>query len=190
MLYSWQGLSLDQRAAAEPFYFTQICRPVRIWRRLSASPFALYAVGTACHPGWGDRAREGWRELQTRARLQATVEGLPQGFCRVMALELQWYMQSRLLRDADWAGMAHSLEIRTPLVDWELFKALVPHLMLEGSRPGKKAFAATPVKPLPKTIADRPKSGFSVPVHQWLDAYSGERGLRGWARFIAGAFQL
>lgn len=94
------------------------------------------------------------------------------------------------LRDADWAGMAHSLEIRTPLVDWELFKALVPHLIQEGSRPSKKEFAATPAKPLPKTVTARPKSGFSVPVHEWLDEYAGERGLRGWARFIAKEFDF
>ena len=48
--------------------------------------------------------REGWQELQTLASLNETIHGLPGGFCRVMALELQWYMQPRLLRDADWAG--------------------------------------------------------------------------------------
>jgi len=33
-------------------------------------------------------------------------------------------MRNQLLRDADWAGMAHSLEIRVPLVDVELLELL------------------------------------------------------------------
>jgi len=33
-----------------------------------------------------------------------------------------WYMRQQLLRDADWADMAHSLEIRVPLVDLELLR--------------------------------------------------------------------
>ena len=35
-------------------------------------------------------------------------------------------MRNQLLRDADWAGMAHSLEIRVPLVDFTLLGALAP----------------------------------------------------------------
>jgi len=137
-----------------------------------------------------DVVRDGWQELQTRIHLQDTVQGLPGDFCSIMALELQWYMQSRLLRDADWAGMAHSLEIRTPLVDWEIFKALVPFLIQERNRPTKKDFASIVAKPLPKAVVDRPKSGFSVPIHGWLDEYSSERGLRGWAKFIGKEFNL
>lgn len=35
-------------------------------------------------------------------------------------------MRNQLLRDADWAGMAHSLEIRVPFVDLELLRQVVP----------------------------------------------------------------
>jgi len=153
-------------------------------RRSLYMPWELFDILDA------EIVREGWRELQTSACLKSTVQDLPEGFCRVMALEFQWYLQSRLLRDADWAGMAHSLEIRTPLVDWELFKSLMPHLIQKADRPTKKDFAMVLSKPLPKTIVDRPKSGFSVPIHEWLDEYACEKGLRGWAKFIGKEFNL
>ena len=36
---------------------------------------------------------------------------------KISALEMQWYMKNQLLRDSDWASMAHSLELRVPFVD-------------------------------------------------------------------------
>ena len=36
---------------------------------------------------------------------------------KISSLESCFYMRNQLLRDIDWAGMAHSLEIRTPFVD-------------------------------------------------------------------------
>jgi asparagine synthase (glutamine-hydrolysing) len=85
-------------------------------------------------------------------------------------------MRGQLLRDADWAGMAHGVEIRTPLVDATLFRQV--------GRGGftKRQMAETPLKPLPHEVLNRPKSGFFVPVQEWLGAR--ERGLRGWAREV------
>ena len=45
---------------------------------------------------------------------------------RVCALESAHYMRNQLLRDADWAGMAHGVEIRVPLVDVTLLRSLAP----------------------------------------------------------------
>ena len=59
----------------------------------------------------------GLEKLGICESLEATIRGLRQPQSRVAALELSWYMRNQLLRDADWAGMAHSLEIRVPLVD-------------------------------------------------------------------------
>ena len=38
-------------------------------------------------------------------------------------------MRHQLLRDADWAGMAHGVEIRVPLVDVTLLKSVAPLLI-------------------------------------------------------------
>jgi ADP-heptose:LPS heptosyltransferase len=96
-------------------------------------------------------------------------------------------MRNQLLRDADWAGMAHSIEIRVPLVDIELFRNTAP-LFNAPCPPGKLAMAQAPAKPLPVQIVQREKSGFSIPVVEWLMASDGasvgHRGLRQWATII------
>ncbi|MGF1626983.1 MAG: asparagine synthase (glutamine-hydrolyzing) [Alphaproteobacteria bacterium] len=156
-----------------------------------------YLLRRALHMPWElplPRAmvREGLAALALDEQLAATA---PRGSDRqrVSALEVGWYMRSQLLRDADWAGMAHGLEIRTPLVDIALAGALAP--MLAGERPpGKADMAAAPRRALPDAVLQRPKTGFSVPVRDWLlrgvgdrlglEVDAGARGLRGWAGLV------
>jgi asparagine synthase (glutamine-hydrolysing) len=136
-----------------------------------------------------DFARDGWRELALMESLERTVAGVRSPRLRVTALEMSWYMRNQLLRDADWAGMAHSLEIRVPLVDWTLLTTLAP-LLANVSPPGKREMAMAPSRPLPTGVLSRPKTGFMVPVHDWLalsPAGPAERGLRGWARQVYAA---
>ena len=88
-------------------------------------------------------------------------------------------MRNQLLRDADWAGMAHSLEIRTPLVDANLLTSVA------GLHASKQDMAQTPQIPLPAAVLNRPKTGFYIPVREWLMGDGdGERGLRGWSRMV------
>ncbi len=134
-----------------------------------------------------DLARQGLADLDHRQRLAATVDGVEGAARRVTALESAWYMRSQLLRDADWAGMAHSLEIRVPLVDPFLFRRLAPALGRPGG-PDKQAMASTPMPPLPDAVRRRPKTGFAIPVQDWLQGPNAqERGLRGWARQVYAA---
>jgi asparagine synthase (glutamine-hydrolysing) len=129
-----------------------------------------------------DMAREGWEALQPLARLEAETAGVTAPQNKIRALETAFYMRNQLLRDADWAGMAHSLEIRVPFVDPVLFKALAPNFAT------KRAMAETPANPLPDAVLNRPKTGFFVPVERWTAESAGnagaERGLRGWARKV------
>ena len=132
-------------------------------------------------------AAAGWEALDARVRLAATVADLRHPRLQVMALELGWYMRCQLLRDADWAGMAHGLEIRTPLVCADLFRALAP-LLVAASPPGKSALTAIARPPLPDGVTTRPKTGFSTPLAGWLAAQkpgAQRRGLRDWALMLA-----
>lgn len=140
----------------------------------------------------GDQVtRDGWEELQSLMRLEQTIQGATSDRTKVSALEMSWYMRNQLLRDADWAGMAHSLEIRVPLVDVELTRHIAP--LLAETFPDKQDMARTPITPLPAEILNRRKTGFAVPVREWLmqegGRNSGERGLRGWAMQVYDAYR-
>ena len=93
----------------------------------------------------------------------------------VCLLDSTHYLRNQLLRDSDWASMAHSLELRTPLVDATLLRALsaVHSGFVKGA--GKRMLAQSPARPLPESIINRPKSGFAVPMTEWLAAAVGER---------------
>ncbi|MDL1949664.1 asparagine synthase (glutamine-hydrolyzing), partial [Acidobacteria bacterium ACD] len=133
-----------------------------------------------------DLVREGWEALGTLPALEGTVSGLLSDRLRITALQSNKYMRNQLLRDADWAGMAHSLEIRVPFVDVELARRLAASLGL--ADPPTKAEMARAVEPdVPEPVLSRAKTGFAPPVAEWVrgrgDAHTG-RGLRGWARFV------
>ena len=86
----------------------------------------------------------------------------------VAMLESTRYLRNQLLRDSDWASMAHSIELRTPLVDWELLSALAPYADSFVSGVGKRMLAEAPHKPLPPSILDHRKTGFGLPIGEWL----------------------
>jgi len=130
--------------------------------------------------------REGWAELAPLAHLERTLAGLKRPRQKVMALEIEAYMQSRLLRDADWAGRCHSVEIRTPWVDAELLRRLAPAIARDDA-PGKSEMFATVVAKLPAALQARAKTGFFVPVNAWLTGRESARGAldtRAWARRV------
>ena len=133
-------------------------------------------------------ARQALDELDLLGRLQASIQGLGTDRGRLMALEMGWYMSGQLLKDTDWASMAHGLEVRVPFVDRDLFRALAP--IQVGPAPlGKVALLACPAAGLPVPLQRRPKTGFTTPVREWaqalLGAPQGSRGLRGWAQVMA-----
>lgn len=130
-------------------------------------------------------AAEGLAELATLQRLQTSIEGLDGDRLSISALEMQWYMKNQLLRDADWAGMAHSLEIRVPFVDSVLLSQMVEIPSLDWMQE-KRMVARTVAPELPNAVLERPKTGFAVPIHQWLnpDAAHSVSNYRGWGRHL------
>ena len=85
-------------------------------------------------------------------------------------LELLNYMPHTLLRDTDALSMAHSLEVRVPLIDHRLveFAVSIPaHLKLRDGR-GKWIFAEALRDVLPAEVLRRPKRGFEMPVGAWM----------------------
>jgi hypothetical protein len=88
--------------------------------------------------------------------------------------------------------MAHSLEIRTPYVDATLFHQVAPLLSGHSVPLSKRDLAACSPIPLPRSVVERRKTGFNVPVREWLPKNlhhpTQTRGLRGWALLVAERF--
>ena len=85
-------------------------------------------------------------------------------------VDLHTYLPDDLLVKVDIATMAHGLEARSPLLDYELmeFAASLPaKLKLHGGV--KKYILKKAMEPfVPSAILSRPKMGFGVPIEQWF----------------------
>jgi asparagine synthase (glutamine-hydrolysing) len=130
-------------------------------------------------------AREGLARLDMLGVIERAVTPDPgNAYARVAALESSLYLRNQLLRDMDWASMAHSLEVRVPLVDAHLLRKLAPALVTRRER-GKQLLANAPRPPLPAEVRQRRKTGFTLPIREWLkDEGRVEFGKRSWARRV------
>lgn len=90
-------------------------------------------------------------------------------FAAVATLEAARYMRNQLLRDTDWASMAHSLEVRVPLVDTRLLRTVAPLIIEGGLGTGKSVLAQAPHPALPRSVTERTKTGFTTPVQRWME---------------------
>jgi asparagine synthase (glutamine-hydrolysing) len=75
-----------------------------------------------------------------------------------------------MLVKVDRMSMANSLEVRCPLLDHELAEvaAAIPHAWRIQGGQGKKFFIDTFGDRLPRSILNRPKMGFGVPLDEWF----------------------
>ena len=128
----------------------------------------LFLPPEACE-AWADPAviEEGLARLDpARLLAQPLTDGPCTPFAQVAALEASLYMRNQLLRDADWGSMAHSLEVRTPLVDRVLLERLAPVMLELEPGSGKTFLGAAPSKPLPAAVTGRCKTGFGIPIER------------------------
>src|SRR6185503_10764839 len=89
-----------------------------------------------------DLVREGMRRLQPLRSISKQLEPDPgSDIGRICLLESANYLRNQLLRDADWAGMAHGVEIRVPFVDARLFQTLAGSMANLVPGAGKLALA-------------------------------------------------
>ena len=88
------------------------------------------------------------------------------GVTGLQLLDVATYLPGDLLPKSDIASMAHSLELRSPLLDHhvvDLGLSLPAHLK-RGKAALRRAFAAD----LPPLVADRGKAGFGIPLAAWF----------------------
>lgn len=117
-----------------------------------------------------DFVAEGLRRLGSCGGADQRDEPAPSTpFARIATLETTNYMRNQLLRDMDWASMAHGLEVRVPYVDATVVERLAPLTVHNLLGNGKEALATVPRDPLPASVTAHPKTGFSTPVARWQE---------------------
>lgn len=88
----------------------------------------------------------------------------------IQYLDMKTYLPGDILTKVDRASMAHSLEVRVPILDHEFVEwvsGLPPSLKLR-KREGKYIFKRALSNLLPEDILYRPKMGFAVPLASWF----------------------
>ena len=87
-------------------------------------------------------------------------------------LDLNTDLAEGLLTKVDRTSMAHSLEVRPPLLDHRLVEFMLsvdPNLLVDRRRRRGKLLVRDLMTPrLPAGHLDRPKSGFGLPVRGWI----------------------
>jgi asparagine synthase (glutamine-hydrolysing) len=87
-------------------------------------------------------------------------------------LDLNTDLAEGLLTKVDRTSMAHSLEVRPPLLDHRLVEFMLsvdPDVLVDQRRRRGKLLVRRLMEPrLPPGHLNQPKSGFGLPVHRWL----------------------
>jgi asparagine synthase (glutamine-hydrolysing) len=156
--------------------------PVEKIRKLAAvldtgSPDGVYRRLTEQWPF--DPSRAPSAERASRAADDCVVAArLPDFVDRMMYYDLVGYLPGDVLTKVDRASMWASLEVRVPLLDHRLvdWAWTLPASLKLRAGVGKWLLREALYRHVPRELIERPKTGFGVPVGDWL---KGE--LRPWA---------
>lgn len=98
----------------------------------------------------------------------------------MMARDLAFYLPGDILTKVDRCSMAVALEVRAPFTDdFELFDTAwrIPFQHKAGESGGKLVLKEALSRHVPRSLFERPKKGFAVPLRRWLNGP-----LNGWVR--------
>jgi asparagine synthase (glutamine-hydrolysing) len=89
---------------------------------------------------------------------------------RVQYADMKTYLPGDILTKVDRASMAHSLEVRVPILDHQFIEwaaGLPAELKLRGGE-GKYLFKKASERLVPREVLYREKMGFAVPLASWF----------------------
>lgn len=89
---------------------------------------------------------------------------------KMQYLDIHLWLVGDILLKADKMSMAHSLEVRVPFLDKEVFKVAskIPTNLRVNKSDTKYAFRMAAKRHLPEEVANKKKLGFPVPIRIWL----------------------
>ncbi len=124
--------------------------------------------------------KEGLEEFNQSLIDKDKLNSIKDETTKITFLEFDNYLKNQLLKDADWAGMANSIEIRTPFVDKEFINNI---LKLKMKKNLKKVDLIDTLNPTTrKILLNKRKLGFLIPVADWIN--SDENTYHSWAKRI------
>ena len=100
----------------------------------------------------------------------------------IMLMDMEVYHPDDILVKVDRSAMAVSLETRVPMLDKDVveFAWTIPMEYKKQGNEGKLVLKDVLYRYVPKSMLDRPKKGFAIPITGWLL----EPGLREWAESL------
>ena len=100
----------------------------------------------------------------------AAIAPVSDGLELIQYLDFKTYLPGDILTKVDRASMAHSLEVRVPLLDHEFVEwvSRIPSKLKLNGREGKFCFKKSLEAQLPADVLYREKMGFSVPICNWF----------------------
>jgi asparagine synthase (glutamine-hydrolysing) len=112
------------------------------------------------------------------SRQELAFAGRARDEIRIMYEDATGYLPNDILCKVDRASMAVSLETRVPFLDHRVaaVAARIPIGMQVGGGQGKRILRKLLYQEAPAELFERPKSGFAIPVGQWIKG-----SLRPWA---------
>jgi asparagine synthase (glutamine-hydrolysing) len=117
------------------------------------------------------RRRLGGYDADDTVRSAYNVEAPLDPLQRAQYADAVTYLPGDILVKTDRASMAHSLELRSPMLDPAFFVAafnLRPELKRNRLRGGKAILKQGLEAYLPREVLYRPKTGFAPPISEWL----------------------
>ena len=102
--------------------------------------------------------------------LEAENRGSLQDMEKMQSVDLSYWLPGDILQKADKMSMAHSLEVRVPFLDKEVFDfaAKLPKETKIAAGTTKYIFRKAVSKFLPQETDERKKLGFPIPIRVWL----------------------
>ncbi len=107
-------------------------------------------------------------------------------YSQISNVESFLYLKNQLLKDSDWASMSNSIELRTPFVDIFLIQKLGKYISYFSEYKSKSLLANILRKKLPNNIIYKRKTGFGIPVNEWMTRIVGQKFTTlDWADFVS-----
>lgn len=152
-------------------------RPYRFAQR-AAQPMAFFGLGSTIYPfgDWlADFVEEPFRGDALLDRLATFERGGSRPYSHdpvdaAQRFDLRNYMVDDILVKVDRMSMLHSLEVRSPFLDYrivEMALRIPPHLRIQRGV-SKYLLRRLAARRLPRSVAAAPKKGFGIPLYQWL----------------------